>query len=118
MRAWIVASCCLATLAAPAAAQHERVHVTYPLSLPNPFQAASPLQLGGTLSGRQLPGSTVTVMRTERADTVRAPIRNCPMPVMKPDTSKLERIRVFKTDSTYKSTMPVIRPPCVNPLNR
>ena len=115
MRISIVAGCCLAMLAASAAAQHERVHVTYPLSLPNPFQAASPLQLGATLSGRQLPGSTIAVIR---ADTSRSAVRTCPMPVLKPDTAKYGRIRMFKLDSTHKSTMPVIPPPCVNPLNR
>jgi hypothetical protein len=117
MRAWIVAGCCLATLAALAAAQHERVHITYPLSLPNPFQAPSSTQLGGTLSGRMLtlPVPAVTVTR---ADTLRNPVRTCPMPVLKPDTSKFPSMRVIKPDSTYKSTMPVIRPACVNPLNR
>ena len=115
MRVWIIAGSCLALLATPAAAQHERVHVTYPLSLPNPFQAPSPLQLGGTLSGRQLPGSTITITR---ADTTRSAVRTCPMPVLKPDSSKFGRMRVMNLDSTHKSAMPVISPPCVNPLNR
>ena len=46
-----------------------------------------------------------------------SPLKECPMPVHRPDTSRLERMRVARPSSGVSYSMPHIALRCLNPLD-
>ena len=108
---------CGLVVSAPAGAQ-SRVYVVRPLGGSAPsFEAPTERVWGKSLTevpsktaGRTTPSSLVSVDSTRRA------IRTCPMPVLVPDTARLERIRVIVSDTLRRDPMPVAKLECSNPL--
>jgi hypothetical protein len=43
-------------------------------------------------------------------------VRTCPMLVLVPDTTHLERMPIVRADTTRRDSMPVVGPACSNPL--
>jgi hypothetical protein len=46
-----------------------------------------------------------------------SPLKECPMPVHRPDTSRLERMRVARPSPDVSYSMPRIELRCLNPLD-
>lgn len=53
-----------------------------------------------------------------RVDSLQAPRRTCPMPVMTPDTTRFPVISRSRRDSLLQDPMPTVAPRCENPLHR
>jgi len=107
----------IAGFSAPAAAQ-QRVYYT-PLrpQSASSFQTPSMADLGRTLTGAQLSWATPASVPTFAVvDSAAAPRPTCPMLVVVPDSTRLERMPVQPADSAHHQRMPVLKPRCVNPL--
>jgi hypothetical protein len=54
-----------------------------------------------------------------RVDSSRAaPVRVCPMPVVVPDSSRLEQMPTYRPDTSWFARIPPVGSGCVNPLFR
>jgi hypothetical protein len=112
----LLASSLLALVATSAASAQYRVYSSKPAVTPAPFQVADARALGRTLSGRPLESSSGSTRSFVITDSTRRVLRTCPMPVLTPDTTRLERMRVLPADTSARASMPIVKPDCSNPL--
>jgi len=110
---------CSLVVSSPAVAQR-REYVARPIGSSAPsFEA--PTQRLWAKSLTEAPSGTVRPPRTSllvAADSTTHSIRTCPMPVLVPDTARLERMRIISRDTLVREPMRMAKPECSNPLRR
>ena len=85
---------------------------------PSPNLAGDTLTLGNQpvpLFLKSIEERTGTSLKQNATDSV---LKDCPMPVQRPDTSQLERMRVAKPSADISYSMPRPALKCHNPLDR
>jgi hypothetical protein len=107
--------CALVLLAAKAGAQTLSTQTRSSLLFtPFPEIAAS-----ATSSTQRVPQSSrrpLPAISTQRTDT--RVVKDCPMPVHRPDTTRLEPMRVAKPSPNVSYSMPSAELKCPNPLDQ
>src|SRR5262252_4386708 len=118
-RRFPIACLLLAILSTSAAAQRRRYYTPLSSPIASAFQNPSAADLARTLTGGPLPKSSpVSARRQPLPDSVGAPRRTCPIPILVPDSTGLERAFSQRLDSASRTRMPILKPPCTNPLKR
>ena len=115
----LVTGCCGILFATSSAAAQQRVYFSpaYPTtSTRSPFQTPDPSELAKTLTGTPLPSARTSIDGAVAPDSTRRVVRTCPMPILVPDTTHLERMPLAPIDTVRRYAMPVARPACGNPL--
>lgn len=114
----LAALCLVVLMATPSLAQRNVYYSVPAPELRSPFHALTLRDYAKALSAGAATRKSSAGSRGPAIDSLIVGQRECPMPVLRPDSARLEPMPVAVVDTASLSTMPVARSSCQNPLQR